>query len=124
MPPEALMDAKFSTQSDIWSFGVVVWEIMTFGKVPICFSLIFHIFNFFFISGKAPYREKDNNQVKDIVCHEREHLTLPAVCPTKLSKNITQCWAYNAKDRPSFKSLKKVIEELVNEDNVPFYSFK
>ena len=82
-----------------------------------------HLF-FKFFSGKVPYREKDNNQVKDMVCHERDHLTVPAICPTKLSKIITQCWAYNANDRPSFKSLKNVIEELVNEDNMPFYSFK
>ena len=85
---------------------------------------IHSVFNYLLLSGKAPYREKDNNQVKDIVCHERGHLTVPAICPTKLSKIVTQCWAYNANDRPSFKSLKKVIEELVNEDNAPFYSFK
>ncbi|GFU82705.1 high affinity nerve growth factor receptor [Trichonephila clavipes] len=34
MPPESILYRKFTTESDIWSFGVVLWEIFSFGKQP------------------------------------------------------------------------------------------
>ena len=34
MPPEAISEHKFSTKSDVWSFGVLMWEIFQFGEVP------------------------------------------------------------------------------------------
>lgn len=34
MPPESIMYRKFTTESDIWSLGVVLWEIFTYGKQP------------------------------------------------------------------------------------------
>ncbi len=34
MAPEALMDGRFSHKGDVWSFGVVLWEIVTFGQIP------------------------------------------------------------------------------------------
>ena len=59
-----------------------------------------------------PYHEKNNNQVRELVCNERGHLTLPSICPAELSEQLLQCWAYNAIDRPSFKKLQQVIEDL------------
>ena len=46
MSPESLMEHKFSTQSDVWSFGVLIWEIMTLGH--------------------RPYQEKSNSEVRTL----------------------------------------------------------
>ena len=34
MPPESVMYRKFTVESDVWSFGVVLWEVFTYGKQP------------------------------------------------------------------------------------------
>ena len=72
------------------------------------------------LSGDVPYHEKDNNQVKELVCTQRGHLTPPSICPPELSEQLFKCWAYNSIDRPSFKTLQRVIENVSNED-LPFY---
>ncbi len=92
MSPESLMEHKFSTQSDVWSFGVLLWEIMTLGH--------------------RPYQEKSNSEVKNFVCHNRGHLEIPTLCPPPLGEQLVQCWAFAPEDRPSFSILLKTIKEL------------
>ena len=82
MSPESLTEHIFTTQSDVWSFGVLIWEIMTLGQ--------------------RPYAEKGNSEVRNFVCHNRGHLEVPQRCPEKLGQELLKCWAFNPSDRPTF----------------------
>lgn len=92
MAPESLMEHKFSTQSDVWSFAVLIWEIMTLGQ--------------------RPYQEKTNSEVTNFVCHNRGHLDIPTLCPPPLGEQLVKCWSFNPEERPSFLVLLKTIKEL------------
>ena len=80
MPPEAILHAKFTIQSDIWSFGVVLWEIFSFGI--------------------QPYYSKSNEEV---VHHIREGnvLTCPDGCPQEIYDLMVDCWIMEAAERPT-----------------------
>lgn len=80
MPPEAILYAKFTTQSDIWSFGVVLWEIFSYGI--------------------QPYFSMTNEEV---VHHVRggNVMSHPEGCPQELYDLIMDCWAMEPKERPT-----------------------
>ena len=63
MAPESIIDGIFTTQSDIWSFGVVVWEIMTLGQ--------------------QPYAGMENKEVIDYI-RKGGLLDIPAKCPNEM----------------------------------------
>jgi proto-oncogene tyrosine-protein kinase ROS len=63
MPPESLADGVFTTQSDVWSFGVLLWEIMTLGQ--------------------QPYQARGNMEVFHFV-REGGKLTKPDLCPDEM----------------------------------------
>jgi serine/threonine protein kinase len=54
MAPESLLDKKFSTKSDIWSFGILVCEIYNFGDEPYPSKLLFIYHYTFIIINKLP----------------------------------------------------------------------
>uniref|UniRef100_A0A665TDR3 Tyrosine-protein kinase n=1 Tax=Echeneis naucrates TaxID=173247 RepID=A0A665TDR3_ECHNA len=84
--PEALNYGRYTTESDVWSFGVLLWET---------FSL-----------GMTPYSSMTNTQTRDEV--ERGYrMPAPYGCPVEISRIMTSCWQYEAKNRPSFKKLRK-----------------
>ncbi|XP_072757201.1 proto-oncogene tyrosine-protein kinase ROS-like isoform X2 [Anoplolepis gracilipes] len=80
MAPESLIDGIFTSQSDVWAFGVVIWEIMSLGE--------------------QPYPAKNNDQVLEYV-RSGGKLSKPLNCPLTLYELMQHCWNV-ANDRPNF----------------------
>ncbi|XP_078542031.1 tyrosine-protein kinase BTK [Lissotriton helveticus] len=93
-PPEVLMYSKFSSKSDVWSFGVLMWEI---------FSL-----------GKMPYERFNNFEVTD---HITKGLRLyrPQMATEKIYAIMYSCWHDIPDERPSFMILHNHIAEQIDE---------
>ncbi|XP_029666202.1 protein sevenless-like [Formica exsecta] len=92
MAPESLVLGIFTSQSDVWSFGVVMWEITSLGE--------------------HPYTGKVNQEVIDYV-RAGGKLPMPLNCPPTLYELILHCWS-SANDRPNFKLCLKNIITLRN----------
>lgn len=84
MSPESLWDGMFTSKSDIWSFGILVFEIVTFGSFP--------------------YQGLSNNQVLEFV-KKGNRLILPGNCPEDLCDFIHSCLSYEASDRPDIEDI-------------------
>ncbi|XP_035252278.1 insulin-like growth factor 1a receptor isoform X2 [Anguilla anguilla] len=96
MAPESLKDGVFTTNSDVWSFGVVLWEIATLAE--------------------QPYQGMSNEQVLRFVM-EGGLLDKPDNCPDMLFELMRMCWQYNPKMRPAFL---EIISSLKEELEPPF----
>ncbi|MED6231465.1 Insulin-like growth factor 1 receptor [Ataeniobius toweri] len=90
MSPESLKDGVFTIMSDVWSFGVVLWEIATLAE--------------------QPYQGLSNEQVLRFVM-EGGLLDKPDNCPDMLFELMRMCWQYNPKMRPSFLEIISSIKE-------------
>ncbi|XP_021360876.1 proto-oncogene tyrosine-protein kinase ROS-like isoform X2 [Mizuhopecten yessoensis] len=90
MSPEALVDGVFTTQSDIWAFGILIWEVMTFGR--------------------QPYPARTNIEVLHYV-RSGGQLEQPEGCPEELFQMMRTCWV-EAEDRPSFSAVLQQLEDF------------
>jgi len=88
--PEVLRYGEYSTKSDVWSFGIVAWEIFSFGVIP--------------------YPGIDN---VDVIYKLLEGYRLPSPegCPDVLYKVMLRCWQLDAKERPTFKEIFSIIDQ-------------
>ncbi|XP_038066705.1 inactive tyrosine-protein kinase transmembrane receptor ROR1-like, partial [Patiria miniata] len=84
MAPEAVMFGRFSVESDIWSFGVVLWEIYSYGLQP------FYGYN--------------NQEVIDMI-RTRHILPCPSGCPPHMYVLMTESWNEAPNLRPTFKAI-------------------
>ncbi|XP_037051223.1 tyrosine-protein kinase transmembrane receptor Ror [Bradysia coprophila] len=84
MPSESILYGKFTTESDIWSFGVVLFEIYSYGL--------------------QPYYGYSNQEVISMV-RARQLLPCPEVCPSAVYSLMVECWHEQAVRRPSFPEI-------------------
>ena len=91
MSPEAVVYGKFSTDSDVWSFGVVMWEVFSFAM--------------------QPYYGTSNDEVTQRI---RRHniLEKPPQCPSRLYEVMKSCWMVDPKLRPNFGELFKCLANI------------
>ena len=82
MPPEAILYNKYGTESDVWSFGVVLWEIYNYGL--------------------QPYYGYSNSEVIEMI-RARQILPCPEECPHRIYTLMMECWNEVPSHRPSFK---------------------
>lgn len=84
--PESINFHKFSSKSDVWSYGVTMWEAFTYG-------------------GK-PYKKMKGTDVMNFL-KNNNRLECPAACPERMYKLMSECWTYEHEDRPDFKMVEE-----------------
>ncbi|RUS75078.1 hypothetical protein EGW08_017155 [Elysia chlorotica] len=89
--PECLYYHKFDSSSDVWSFGVTMWEIMSFGA--------------------RPYDKKKPPQILNYL-ESGHRLVIPRNCPDDVYQIMLDCWQWDKADRPKFKELKPKLHRL------------
>lgn len=102
MAPESLKDGVFTSSSDVWSYGVVLWEMATLAS--------------------QPYQGLSNDQVLRYVI-DGGIMERPENCPDKLYTLMRVCWQHKPQARPSFLDLETMLLEDANSTfkNVSFY---
>ncbi|XP_074989611.1 high affinity nerve growth factor receptor [Calonectris borealis] len=92
MPPESILYRKFTTESDIWSFGVVLWEIFTYGK--------------------QPWYQLSNTEAIECITQGRE-LERPRTCPSEVYAIMQSCWQREPQQRRPIKEIHNRLQALV-----------
>ncbi|XP_072438991.1 insulin-like growth factor 1 receptor [Chiloscyllium punctatum] len=90
MAPESLKDGIFSQHTDVWSFGVVLWEIVTLAE--------------------QPYQGMSNEQVLHFVINSGT-LERPDHCPEQLHQLMRMCWSRIPRSRPSFLQILHQLQD-------------
>ena len=95
MSAEALASGRFTTESDIWSFGVLLWEL--------------------FMYGEFPYSDLTNAQVYSAIATEHQKLQKPEGCSAGVLKVMDMCWEDVPASRPAFLDLHERLYEVIVE---------
>ncbi|XP_010896081.2 tyrosine-protein kinase ABL2 isoform X2 [Esox lucius] len=95
--PESLAYNTFSIKSDVWAFGVLLWEIATYGM--------------------SPYPGIDLSQVYDLL-EKGYRMEQPEGCPPKVYELMRACWQWSPMDRPSFAETHQAFETMFHDSSI------
>ncbi|XP_055604836.1 ephrin type-B receptor 5 isoform X4 [Uranotaenia lowii] len=95
--PEAIAFRKFTSASDVWSYGVVLWEVMSYGE--------------------RPYWNWSNQDVIKSI-EKGYRLPAPMDCPEALYQLMLDCWQKQRTHRPTFSSITQTLDNLARQPQV------
>uniref|UniRef100_A0A803T9L6 Mitogen-activated protein kinase kinase kinase 20 n=1 Tax=Anolis carolinensis TaxID=28377 RepID=A0A803T9L6_ANOCA len=98
MAPEVIQSLPVSETCDTYSYGVVLWEMLT---------------------REVPFKGLEGLQVAWLVVEKNERLTIPSSCPESFAELMLQCWEADPKKRPSFKQIISILDSMSNDSNLP-----
>ncbi|XP_026869889.1 ephrin type-A receptor 7 isoform X3 [Electrophorus electricus] len=93
---EAIQYRKFTSASDVWSYGIVMWEVMSYGE--------------------RPYWDMSNQDVIKAI-EEGYRLPAPMDCPPGLHQLMLDCWQKDRADRPKFDQIVGVLDKMIRNPN-------
>ncbi|XP_025420103.1 mitogen-activated protein kinase kinase kinase 9 isoform X3 [Sipha flava] len=93
MAPEVIKQSTFSKASDVWSYGVLLWELLT---------------------GQTPYKGIDSLAVAYGVAANKLTLPIPSTCPQPFKELMEACWYSDSHMRPSFDDILTSLDEIVH----------
>ncbi|XP_061097257.1 ephrin type-A receptor 7 isoform X3 [Conger conger] len=93
---EAIQYRKFTSSSDVWSYGIVMWEVMSYGE--------------------RPYWDMSNQDVIKAI-EEGYRLPAPMDCPPGLHQLMLDCWQKERADRPKFDQIVGILDKMIRNPN-------
>uniref|UniRef100_A0A3Q2XUL4 receptor protein-tyrosine kinase n=1 Tax=Hippocampus comes TaxID=109280 RepID=A0A3Q2XUL4_HIPCM len=90
--PEAIAYRKFTSASDVWSYGIVTWEVMSYGE--------------------RPYWDMSNQDVINAI-EQDFRLPAPMDCPTVLHQLMLDCWQKDRNARPKFPDVVNMLDKMI-----------
>ncbi|KAI1899530.1 hypothetical protein AGOR_G00062740 [Albula goreensis] len=98
MAPEVIQSLPVSETCDTFSYGVVLWEMLT---------------------REIPFKGLEGLQVAWLVVEKNERLTIPSCCPVSFAELMRKCWVTDPRERPLFKQILITLESMCNDSQLP-----
>ncbi|VDM13191.1 unnamed protein product [Wuchereria bancrofti] len=96
LAPETMQQRIFSSKTDVWSFGVLVWEV--------------------YANGKEPYPGLSNIQTRAKIVVQNYRMEMPKTAPSAISKLVYRCWKTEPSERPSFAEIHNKLKTTFNSE--------
>lgn len=101
MSPEALLGAELTPKTDVYSFGMILWELFT---------------------TRSPYEDLELESLEELIeeiCYKHTREKIPANCPPTLKQLIEACWQPTPSNRPTFLQIISQLDLCISEIGIP-----